>query len=148
MANQPLSPNNPSGNPAASSHAARESDSTAGLLSRLVGEVSTLVRKEIALAKAEVSEAISDAKAGAISIAAGGALLFAAGLILFAAIILLLAEVMEPWLAAFIVCAVVGIIGFILIQSGKKKLSASSFTPERAQESLRKDKEMVQRRAT
>ena len=144
MANQPLSPNNPSGNPAASSHAARESDSTAGLLSRLVGEVSTLVRKEIALAKAEVSEA----KAGAISIAAGGALLFAAGLILFAAIILLLAEVMEPWLAAFIVCAVVGIIGFILIQSGKKKLSASSFTPERAQESLRKDKEMVQRRAS
>jgi hypothetical protein len=148
MANQPLSPNNPAGNPGATAYTARDSESTAGLLSRLVGEVSTLVRKEIALAKAEISEAVSDAKAGAVSIAAGGALLFAAALILFAAIILLLSEVMEPWLAAFIVCAVVGIIGFVLMQSGKKKLSASSFTPERAQESLRKDKEMVQRRAT
>ena len=135
-------------NPPASTYAEREADSAAGLLSRLVGEVSTLVRKEFALARAEVSEAVSDAKAGAISIAAGSALLFAAGLILFAAIILLLAEVMEPWLAAIIVCAAVGIIGFALLQSGKKKLSASSFKPERAQESLRKDKEMVQRRAT
>ena len=144
MAKQPPHP----GSPVASSSAERESESAAGLLSRLVGEMSTLVRKEIALAKAEVSEAASDAKAGAISIAAGSALLFAAGLILFAAIILLLAEVMEPWLAALIVCAAVGIIGFILMQSGKKKLSASSFKPERAQGSLRKDKEMVQRRAT
>ena len=146
MANQPLTPNNPTGNPAG--YTARDSESTAGLLSRLVGEISTLVRKEISLAKAEVSEAFSEAKAGAISIAAGGALLFAAALILFAAIILLLAEVMEPWLAAFIVCAVVGVVGFILLQGGKKKISESSFTPERAQESLRKDKEMVQRRVT
>jgi len=143
MATQP-----PPVNPVTPSSSVRESESTAGLLSRLMGEVSTLLRKEIALAKAEVSEAISEAKAGAISIAAGGALLFAAALILFAAIILLLAEVMEPWLAAFIVCAVVGIVGFILMQGGKKKLSASSLKPERAQESLRKDKEMVQRRAT
>jgi MFS family permease len=144
MAKQPPSPSNAE----TSSYSARESDSTAGLLSRLLGDVSTLLRKEIALAKAEVSQAASEAKAGAISVAAGGALLFAAALILFAAIILLLAEVMEPWLAAFIVCAVVGIVGFILMQSGKKKLSASSFKPERAQEALRKDKDMVQRRAT
>jgi hypothetical protein len=144
MAKQPPS----STNAETASYTARESDSTAGLLSRLLGDVSTLLRKEIALAKAEVSEAASEAKAGAISVAAGGALLFAAALILFAAIILLLTEVMEPWLAAFIVCAAVGVVGFVLMQSGKKKLSASSLKPERAQESLRKDKEMVQRRAT
>ena len=131
-----------------SSRVDREPDSTAGLLSRLMGEVSTLFRKEIALAKAEVSEAASDAKAGAISLVAGGAILFAAILVLLAAIVLLLAERMDPWLAALIVAVVVAVIGFVMIQSGKKKLDPSSFKPERTQDALRKDKEMVQRRAS
>jgi xanthine/uracil permease len=113
-----------------------------------MGEVSTLFRKEIALAKAEVSEAASEAKAGAISLVAGGAILFAAVLVLLAAIVLLLAERMDPWLAALIVAVVVAVIGFVMIQSGKKKLDPSSFRPERTQDSLRKDKEMVQRRAS
>jgi len=131
-----------------SSRVDREPDSAAGLLSRLMGEVSTLFRKEIALAKAEVSEAASEAKAGAISLVAGGAILFAAVLVLLAAIVLLLAERMDPWLAALIVAVVVAVIGFVMIQSGKKKLDPSSFRPERTQDSLRKDKEMVQRRAS
>jgi uncharacterized membrane protein YqjE len=131
-----------------SSRVDREPDSAAGLLSRLMGEVSTLFRKEIALAKAEVSEAASEAKAGAISLVAGGAILFAAVLVLLAAIVLLLAERMDPWLAALIVAVVVAVIGFVMIQSGKKKLDPSSFKPERTQDALRKDKEMVQRRAS
>jgi uncharacterized membrane protein len=131
-----------------SSRLDREPDSAAGLLSRLMGEVSTLFRKEIALAKAEVSEAASEAKAGAVSLVAGGAILFAAVLVLLAAIVLLLAERMDPWLAALIVGVVVAVIGFVMIQSGKKKLDPSSFKPERTQDALRKDKEMVQRRAS
>jgi len=131
-----------------SSRVDREPDSAAGLLSRLMGEVSTLFRKEIALAKAEVSEAASEAKAGAINLVAGGAILFAAVLVLLAAIVLLLAERMDPWLAALIVAVVVAVIGFVMIQSGKKKLDPSSFKPERTQDALRKDKEMVQRRAS
>jgi uncharacterized protein YacL len=113
-----------------------------------MGEVSTLFRKEIALAKAEVSEAASEAKAGAISLVAGGAIIFAAVLVLLAAIVRLLAESMEPWLAALIVTVVLAAIGFVMIQSGKKKLDPSSFKPDRTQDALRKDKEMVQRRAS
>ena len=131
-----------------SSRVDRDADSTAGLLSRLMGEVSTLFRKEIALAKAEVSEAASEAKAGAISLVAGGAIVFAAVLVLLGAIVLLLAERMEPWLAALIVGVVVAVIGFVMIQSGKKKLDPLSFKAERTQDALRKDKEMVQRRAS
>lgn len=145
MAKQPPFPATPA---AESARVEREPDSTAGLLSRLMGEVSTLFRKEIALAKAEVSEAASEAKAGAISLIAGGAIVFAAVLVLLAAIVLLLAEAMEPWLAALIVGGVVAVIGFVMIQSGKKKLNPASFKPERAQDALRKDKEMVQRRAS
>jgi uncharacterized BrkB/YihY/UPF0761 family membrane protein len=142
VAKQPPSPVNTISAP----RVERESDSAAGLLSRLLGEVSTLFRKEIALAKAEVSQAASEAKAGVISLVAAGAILFAAAIVLIAAIVLLLSEVMEPWLAALIVGAALAVIGFVLLQSGKNKLVPSSFKPERTQEALRKDKEMVQRR--
>jgi hypothetical protein len=40
------------------------------------------------------------------------------------------------------------IAGFVLLQSGKKKLDPAAFKPERTTDALRKDKEMVQRRAS
>jgi hypothetical protein len=126
----------------------RETESTAGLLSRLIGEVSTLFRKELALAKAEISEAASQVKTGAIMLVAGGAVIFCAVLVLLAALVLVLAKVIDPWLAALVVAAVVGVIGFVMIQHGKKQFELSSFTPERTQDALRKDKEMVQRRTS
>ena len=70
---------------------ARQSDSAAGLLRRLLDEASTLVRKEIALARVEISEALSEAKVAAISMASGGAVLFAGLLVLLAAAVLALA---------------------------------------------------------
>jgi hypothetical protein len=145
MAKQPPSSTIPSAQAAGRNH---ESESAAGLLGRLMGEVSTLFRKEIALAKAEVTEAASNAKAGAISLVAAGVVLFAGFLVLLAAIIFLLAKVIDLWLAAFIVGAVVVIAGFILLQNGKKKLDPAAFKPERTTDALRKDKEMVQRRAS
>jgi Putative Actinobacterial Holin-X, holin superfamily III len=125
---------------------ARESQSTAGLFRQLFDEVSTLFRKEIALAKAELSEAVSEAKLAAISMASGGAVLFAGGLVLLAAAVLALAHVVPDWLAALIVGGIVAVIGFVMIQAGKKKLEPSALKPERTQDALRKDKEMVQRR--
>jgi hypothetical protein len=127
---------------------ARETESTAGLLSRLIGEVTTLFRKEIALAKAEITEAASHAKTGAIMLFAGGAVLFYAVLVLLAAAVLALSLVLDAWLAALIVSIVVGVIGFVMLQHGKTQLDVSSFNPERTRDALRKDKEMVQRRAS
>jgi xanthine/uracil permease len=79
---------------------------------------------------------------------AGGTIIFAAVLVLLVAIVLLLAKFMEPWLAALVVSVVLAVIGFALIQTGKKKIDPASFKPERTQDALRKDKEMVQRRAS
>jgi uncharacterized membrane protein YqjE len=126
----------------------REPETVTGLLTRLVGELSTLFRKEIALAKAEVSQAATHAKAGAIALISGGAVLFAGLLALLAAAIIALAQVVVFWLAALIVGVATIIIGLIMVYSGKKQLEPSSFKPERTQEALRKDKEVVQRRTT
>ena len=123
-----------------------QSDSTTGLLSRLVDEVSTLLRKELALAKAELSESINQAKLGAISLAAGGAVLFASLLVLLAAATLALAHVVSDWLAALIIGVIAAVVGYVMLQSGKKTVEASRLKPERTQDALRRDKDMVERR--
>lgn len=124
---------------------APDPDSAAGLLSRLVNDVSALFRNEVALAKAELSHAATAAKAGIASMATGAAVLVAGLLALVAAAILALAEVVDPWLAALIVGAVLAIAGFVMVSAGKKKLDPSAFTLARTQESLRQDTEVVRR---
>jgi hypothetical protein len=123
-----------------------ESESTVGLMRRLLNELSTLFRKEIALAKVEASEALSQTKTGAISIASGGAVLFGGFLVLLAAAVFALAHVISDWLAALIVGGIVTVVGFIMVNSGKKKFDPAALKPDRTQRSLRQDKEMVERR--
>ncbi len=124
----------------------RGAESTADLLRRLLDDAATLIHKELALVKTEVSEALSEAKVAAISMATGGAVLFAGILVLLAAAVLGLAHVVADWMAALIVGGIVAIIGFVMIQGGKKKLEPSAFKPDRTQNALRRDKEMMQRR--
>jgi len=78
--------------------------------------------------------------------ATGGAVLFAGILVLLQGAVFALAHIVSDWLAALIVGAAVPVIGFVMIQSGKKKLTPSALKPVRTQDSLRKDKEMVERR--
>lgn len=121
-------------------------DSAANLLSRLVSDVTALFRNELALAKAEFSKAATNAKLGLAGIATAAAVLLACALSLVAAAILGLAEVLDPWLAALVVGVVLGVTGFVMLQSAKKKLDPSNLTLERTQHSLRRDAEIVARR--
>lgn len=123
-----------------------EQESASNLLSRLVGDITALFRNELALAKAEFSKAATNAKLGIAGIAAGAAVLLAGALAIVAAAILGLAEVMEPWLAALVVGVALGVIGFVMLQSAKKKLEPSALSMERTQQSLRRDAEVVARR--
>jgi hypothetical protein len=118
-------------------------DSPVGLVGRLIDDVSSLFRNEVALARAEFSQAATQAKAGLGSVAIGGAVLLVGVQALVAAAIIGLANVVDWWLAALIVGAVVTIVGAVLLQGGKKKLEPANFRLERTQESLRRDKEAV-----
>ena len=117
--------------------------SVGGLLRQLTHEVPSLITKELALAKAEVSESIRATKAGAGSVATGGAVLLGGFIVLLMSAVYGLSNVVEPWLAALIVGAVVVVIGLIMVSAGKKKFQASSFKPERTIHSVNKDKEAV-----
>ena len=138
-----IPPRNP---PGFTSNSHREHDTTTGLLRRLADDLTTLLRKELALATSEISRSVGEARDGITSMALGGAVLFAGILVLLASVVLALAEVMEPWLAALIVGAIVAVAGFLMLQAGKKKLRPVSLKPERTQEMLRGDRDMLQRR--
>lgn len=115
------------------------------LFRRLADEVTTLFTKELALLKVETTNAIRETRTGVSSLAAGGAVLYAGFLFLLVAAFLGLSLVMDGWLAALIVGAVVALIGGIMLASGRKKLEASSFRPEHTQAALQKDREMIKR---
>jgi hypothetical protein len=66
--------------------------------------------------------------------------------VLLVAAVLGLAEVMRPWLAALVVGAVVGSVGYWMLHAGQKKLDLTTFKPVQTQESLRRDKEVLERR--
>ncbi len=121
-------------------------ESTLGLLRKLTEELATLLRQELALARAQFTEALSSAKAGVVSLAAAGAILFAALLVLLAAAVLALAQVLPAWAAALIIGFILGAIGYGLLQAARKKLDPSVLKPTKTQQSLQRDKRVLERR--
>lgn len=122
--------------------------SAGDLLRQLLGDMTVLLRKELALAAAEVTQSVDEAKHGAQSMITGGAVLYAGVLFLLGALTLGLATMMDAWLAALIVGAMVTIVGIVMVSAGKKHVSAASLTPERTMASLRKDKHVVERQVS
>ncbi|WP_404325642.1 phage holin family protein [Aerophototrophica crusticola] len=91
------------------------------------------------LAKAELSEKATEAGKGVASLAIGGAVAFCGLLVLLAALVLVLDTFLPSWAAALVVGVVVLGIGFVMIQSGRKKLSATSLQPTRTIETVKDD---------
>jgi xanthine/uracil permease len=122
--------------------------SAVGLIRQLAHEVPALLTKELALAKAEIKETVETAKAGVAAVGMGAIVMFAGLIIVLLAAVYALANIMQPWLAALIVGAVAMVVGFIMIQSGKKQFDASNLPPERTVNSLQKDKDAIQRKVS
>lgn len=122
--------------------------SAVGLIRQLAHEVPALLTKELALAKAEIKETVETAKAGVAAVGMGAIVMLAGLIIVLLAAVYALANIMQPWLAALIVGAVAMVVGFIMIQSGKKQFDASNMTPERTVSSLQKDKDAIQRKVS
>lgn len=123
------------------------SDASVGVLLReLAHEVPSLVTKEIALAKSEMRENMRVTKAGIASVATGGAVAMSGLIVLMFAAVYALSEIIIPWLAALIVGAVALLIGYAMVQAGKKKFDADTLRPERTMHSLDKDKNVIRGR--
>jgi len=123
-----------------------DGESTAGLLSRLFGDLTAMFRNEFALAKAEMSTSAERAKAGLAALIGAVATLLAGSLALVAAIILVLAKVMEPWLACLAVGVVIIAVGVVLLSRARKKLLPPHIEMDRTRTSVRNDVEVLARR--
>ncbi|MCB2426728.1 phage holin family protein [Methylophaga pinxianii] len=121
------------------------SESIADLIRDLARDLSTLLSKEVALAKAEVRESVSDMNKAVGAIATGAVLAMAGVVVLLMSGVYGLSNVVEPWLAALIVGALALLIGFLMVNSAKKKMSARTMVPDRTMDSAKKDKETLER---
>lgn len=114
-----------------------------GMLSSLLNDVTTLVRQEIALGKAEMQQNIKKAGAAIGSMVVAGAVLNAGFLVLLAAAVFGLSHVLDPWLSALIVGAIVVIIGASMLKKARNTLSKQGMAPDRTMESMQRDQEML-----
>jgi hypothetical protein len=128
-------------------HTSQDNRSLGTLISELAQDTTTLVQQEVALAKAEMSEKTSQIGRGISTLAIGGVVLLAGLLALIDFAIYGLAELLppdlSPWLGALIVGVVLSVIGYVMLQNGRKEIKETTLTPERTATSLQRDKEMV-----
>lgn len=119
----------------------RQERSVGELLGQLSQDVGLLVRQEAQLAKTEMQAKISRATGDLTSLAAGGIVALIGALALTSAIILLLVDPvgLEPWLAALLVGAILGGIGYVMLQKGLKDLKRIDPAPRRSVESIKDD---------
>ena len=107
----------------------------------LVDLLRTTVPQEIQLARTEMSEKISRVTTNLLSVGAGGFVAYLGGLALVGALILAirdLANISLAW-SAFIVGAVLAIIGYVMLQKGVKELKRVDLAPRRTVETLKDD---------
>jgi len=117
------------------------------LFGDLSRQLSTLIRQEIALARAEMTTTATAVGRDAATIGLGGALLYAAFLTLMGAIVLLLIDMGIPgWLAALGVALIVGVIGGIMVGSGRQSLASQNIAPTRTVETLKDDADWAKER--
>jgi hypothetical protein len=125
----------------------RQSRSLGSLVAALSRQVSALFQRELALARAELSEKMREAGAGLASLAGGGmiiliGLFFIVQAAVFGVVALLdiwLPAEVAVWLGPLLVGLATVLIGWALLSSGRKKLSAESLAPHRTAHSLRED---------
>jgi hypothetical protein len=121
----------------------RSSESIPDLIRDLATDLSTLFGKEVQLAKSEVRETVSDVQIAVGAIASGAVIAMAGLVILLLSAVYGLSNVLAPWLAALIVGASALLVGYLMVNGAKKKMSESSVVPERTLESIKKDTETL-----
>ena len=119
------------------------------LLSDLSLQTSDLIRQEMRLARAELSEKLADAGRHAMMIGVSIAFGLAAVVAAAAAFALLLVNLgVEPWLAALITAALMGLVAYVLAQSGISALRAKSIAPVETIHSLKETTQWLKNPST
>lgn len=132
--------------------AAGDERSLGTLLKTLRDESGVLLRQEVALAKTELSEKASRLTADLTSVGIGagvalvGALTLVAGVAYLLAWALSLAGMSYPlalWIAWLGLGAVLGVVGYVMLNRGLSDLKRQSPVPEKTVQSLKEDQQWL-----
>ena len=116
---------------------------TGRLVARMSADLSELVRSEISLAKVELRQSVRHAGYGAGLFGAGGVLaLYGLGVLVTAAV-LALALVLDAWLAALLVAAVLFILAGGVALVGRSQVAQSAPPVQRSVENVKADADAV-----
>ena len=119
------------------------------LVSDLSQQTADLFRQEMRLAKAELGEKVAELSRHAAMIGAALAFGLAAVISVAAAATLLLIRFgLAPWLAAVITAAVMGVIAFVLAQSGLSGLRKSPLAPVETMQSIKETTQWLKNPST
>jgi hypothetical protein len=118
----------------------------ADLWHQLTAQLSTLLRQELMLARTEMYQSLTRLLASLGALVVAVAFLYVALLSLLVAAIFALALLMPIWLAALCLGVATALLGFVLLQRGRKLLKTAHLAPSHSPESLRKDKDVLLRR--
>jgi predicted membrane-bound spermidine synthase len=119
------------------------------LFSDLSQQTAALIQQEMRLAKAELSEKFADVGKNAAMIAAAAVFGLSALGALTAGIILLMIELgMTPWLAAVLTAALMGLVAFLLAQSGIAALRKKSLAPVETIDSIKETTQWLKNPST
>lgn len=118
----------------------QEQDRSTGELVANVGEeIATIIRTEIALAKDDLARSGKRVGIGVGAFGAAGVVaLYGLG-VLVAAAVLGLSGVLEPWLAALVVAAVLFVVAGVAALVGKRSVSTAGDPPKERVESVQED---------
>ena len=119
-----------------------------GLIRGILADLKTLVREELALARVEMREQAGRARGAALSFGlAAGALLFGVAFLLIAAATAIAELVGWPvWAGFLIVAAVMSVIGFISLASGRRQLRTIHTVPQQTVTTLKENSEWIAKR--
>jgi uncharacterized membrane protein YqjE len=116
----------------------RTERSLGDLFSELSTQTADLIRQEIRLAKAELGTKLADIGKHAMMIGAAVAFGLAAVIAVAAAVALLLVDIgVEPWGAALLTAAAMGLAAYLLAQAGITALRKKSIAPVETIHSLK-----------
>lgn len=119
---------------------AEEQDRSTGELVANVGEeIATIVRTEIALAKDDLARSGKRVGIGVGAFGAAGVVSMYGLGVLIAAAVLGLSGVLDPWLAALVVAAVLFVVAGIAALVGKRSVSTAGDPPKERVESVQED---------
>jgi MFS family permease len=125
-----------------------QAESIGDLVRGILTDVKMLIREEIALARVELREQAGHARAAAVSFGmAAGALAFGATFLLIA-IATAIADLLDwpVWAGFLIVAAVLGIAGFVMLSTGRKRLQSVHAVPQETISTLKENSEWIAKR--